>query len=307
MKDYYKILEVEENSSEQDIKKSYRTLSKKYHPDVNPDGTEKFKDIAEAYEILGDPNKRVQYDNSKKNPFMGGSSMDDIMSQMFGNSNFFGNRRRKQAPDKLVKVQISPIESYNGIEKTIQYMKENACEVCNGSGGDTQVCGTCRGQGFTIRNVGTGFILQQFRTVCNNCGGRGYTLVHRCYSCDGRGSKSSINTLNVKLPVGADDGQFMRIENMGDFKNGEHGDLVIQLEMVSKDGFEKMNNDLIYNLYLNYDQLNDEKYVVPHPEGDVSINAPKLFDTSKPLRLRNRGYSGGDMFVKLNVKFERNG
>jgi len=304
MKDYYKILEVEENSTEQEIKKNYRSLSKKYHPDVNPDGAEKFKDIAEAYDILGDPNKRSQYDHQRKNPFQG-ASMDDIMSHMFNNANFFGNRRRKQAPDKLVKVQITPIDSYRGVDKTIQYMKDNACDSCGGSGGETQSCQTCGGQGFTVKNVGVGFIVQQFRTTCGSCGGRGYTLIHKCYNCDGRGSKSSVHTLNVKIPVGADDGQFMRAENMGDFRNGEYGDLVIQLEMIPKDGFEKINNDLIYNLYLNYEQLNDDKYVVPHPDGEISISAPKVFDTTKPLRLRNRGYSGGDMFVKLNVKFER--
>lgn len=304
MKDYYKILEVEENSTEQEIKKSYRNLSKKYHPDVNPTGAEKFKDIAEAYEILGDPNKRSQYDNQRRNPFQG-ASMDDIMNQMFGNSNFFGNRRKKQAPDKVVKVQITPVDSYRGVDKTIQYMKDNACDSCGGSGGETQSCQTCNGQGFTVRNVGVGFIVQQFRTTCGSCGGRGYTLVHKCHSCDGKGSKSSVHTLNVKLPVGADDGQFVRIENMGDFRNGDYGDLIIQLEMIPKDGFEKINNDLIYNLYLNYDQLTTEKYVVPHPDGEISISAPKVFDTSKPLRLRNRGYNGGDMFVKLNVKFER--
>jgi molecular chaperone DnaJ len=304
MKDYYKILEVEENSSDSEIKKSYRNLSKKYHPDVNPDGAEKFKDIAEAYDVLGDSNKRQQYDNQRKNPF-NGASMDDIMSHMFGNSNFFGQRRRKNAPDKLVKVQITPVDSYLGVDKTIQYMRDNSCEVCNGSGGDTQVCNTCRGQGFTIRNVGTGFILQQFRTACQSCGGKGYTLVHRCYSCDGRGTKSSVHSLNIKLPVGVDDGQFLRLENMGDFRNGEYGDLVLQMEMISKDGFEKMNNDLIYNLYLDYEQLNDEKYTVPHPDGSIIVNAPKTFDTSKPLRVKSRGYNGGDMFVKVNVKFDR--
>lgn len=306
MKDYYKILEVEEKATEEQIKKSYRNLSKKYHPDVNPEGAEKFKDIAEAYDTLGDPNKRAKYDGQKNNPFNQFGSMDDVMSQFFGNSNFFGNQRRKNAPDKVVKVQITPIDSYLGIEKTIQYMKDNACEVCSGSGGETQVCNSCRGHGFTVRNVGTGFIIQQMRMVCNTCGGKGHTLVHKCYSCDGRGVKSSVNTLNIKLPVGSDNGQYLRIENMGDFKNGDYGDLVIQIEMVPKDGYEKINNDLVYNLFLNLEQIKDDKYVVPHPDGDVSISAPKVFDTSKPLRLRNRGYNGGDMYVKLNVKFERN-
>jgi DnaJ-class molecular chaperone len=97
----------------------------------------------------------------------------------------------------------------------------------------------------------------------------------------------------------------LKLENLGDFRNGEYGDLVVQIELVNKDGFEKMNDDLIYNLYLDLEQLKQEKYVIPHPNGELSINAPKIFDTSRPLRLKNKGYNNGDMYVKLNVKFER--
>ena len=93
--------------------------------------------------------------------------------------------------------------------------------------------------------------------------------------------------------------------DLGDFRNGEYGDLVIQIELISNDGFEKIDNDLIYNLFLNLDEIQKDKYVVPHPDGDLSVNAPKVFDTSKPLRLRGKGYNGGEMYVKLNVKFER--
>ena len=150
MKDYYKILEVEEKATDEDIKKSYRSLSKKYHPDINPDGSEKFKEIAEAYEVLGDKTKRVQYDNSKNNPY-NGTQFENIFSQMFaGNNPNFRQHRRKSAPDKIIKVQITPIESYLGQEKTIQYFKDNHCNICNGSGGEQQGCNTCGGSGFQI-------------------------------------------------------------------------------------------------------------------------------------------------------------
>ena len=125
MKDYYKILEVSDNSSPDEIKKSYRNLSKKYHPDVNPDGAEKFKEVAEAYEVIGDPEKKASYDSMKNNPFGSFSQMFD-----FG----FNRQQRKSAPDKVVKVQITPVESYLSSEKTIQYMRENHCEPCNGKG-----------------------------------------------------------------------------------------------------------------------------------------------------------------------------
>jgi molecular chaperone DnaJ len=303
MKDYYKILEIEENATDEQIKKSYRTLSKKYHPDVNPEGAEKFKDIAEAYDVLSNNEKRERYLSSKNNPFAD-SPFADMFSQMFNNQQR-QQPRRKAAPDKIIKVQVSPFESYIGVEKTIQYLKDNHCDTCNGRGGDQQSCNTCGGVGFQIKSFGTGFMAQQMRVACPSCGGRGYTLVHRCYKCDGRGVKPVTHEVKVKLPVGVDNGQFLKLENIGDFRNGEYGDLVVQIELVNKDGFEKMNDDLIYNLYLDLEQLKQDKYIIPHPNGELSINAPKVFDTSRPLRLKNKGYNNGDMYVKLNVKFER--
>lgn len=304
MKDYYKILEVDENSTIEEIKKKYRILSKKYHPDVNPEGTEKFKEISEAYDVLSDKNKKNQYDNSRRNPFQNGAGFDDIFTHMFNNSPF-QQQRRKQAPDKIVKVQITPVESFLSNEKTIQYVKENHCEVCSGSGGEQQACESCKGQGFHVKSFGTGFMVQHIRTTCPSCAGRGYTLIHKCYSCNGGGVKSSVSTVNIKLPHGIDSGQYIRLENQGDFKHGEYGDLIIQVEMINKDGFEKMNNELIYNLFLDFDSLKHDKYAVPHPKGQISIDAPNVFDTSKPLRIKGMGYNGSDMYVKLNVKFKR--
>jgi molecular chaperone DnaJ len=167
------------------------------------------------------------------------------------------------------------------------------------------MCGTCKGQGFEIKTFGTGFMVQQIRSACNTCGGKGYTLVHKCYGCGGQGVKSTANNIKITLPRGIDSGQFLKVENAGDFRNGEYGDLVIQVELVNKDGYEKMNDDLIYNLYLNLEETQQEKYVIPHPDGSLSMEAPRVFDSSRPLRLRGKGYNGGDMYVKLNVRFER--
>jgi len=287
MKDYYKILEVEEKASIDEIKKSYRKLAAQYHPDRNPDGEEKFKEIAEAYETLGNPEKKEKYDNKSTNPFQG-TPYEDMFSQMFGSRNGFQQQRRKSAPDKVVRVQITPIESYKGEEKSIQYMKDNHCNVCNGSGGEQQVCGTCGGQGFQIKSFGTGFMMQQIRTACPTCAGRGYTLIHKCYGCDGRGTKSAAHDLRIILPKGIDSGQYLKIENAGDFKNGEYGDLVIQIEVMPKDGFEKINNDLIYNLFLNLEQVKESNFLIPHPDGELKMESPKIFDTSRPLRLKNK-------------------
>jgi molecular chaperone DnaJ len=303
MKDYYKILEVEENATDDEIKKSFRNLSKRYHPDLNPEGAEKFKEINEAYEVLGDQQKRSNYNNQKNNPY-GGTPFEAIFSQMFGNRGP-NQPRRKQAPDKIVKVSVSPIESYRGSQKNIMYFRDTHCSTCNGTGGDQRICNTCEGSGFIIKTFGTGFMVQQIRTACPSCQGKGYNLISRCYDCQGRGTKSSKNEISINLPVGVDNGQFVKIPDVGDFRGGDYGDLILQIELEPKDGFEKINSDLVYTLYLDLNGINSEKYKIPHPDGELQIPAPKSFDTSKPLRLRGKGYSGGDMYVKLQVKFER--
>ena len=307
MKDYYKILEVEEKASQQEIKKSYRTLSKKYHPDVNPEGGDKFKEIAEAYDTIGNVDKRAQYDQNKNNPFAGGnggSSFEEMFNQMF-NRGGATRQRRKSVPDKIIKVVITPIESYHGVEKKIQYLKETQCGTCTGTGGQQQTCSGCNGVGFHVRTLGNGFMSQQIRQACGTCGGRGYTLIHKCHTCNGNGNKSEMSSVNFKLPKGVDSGQFLKLENLGDYRQGEIGDLVIQIELNEQDGFEKMNNDLIYTLFLDLNEVNADRLKVPHPDGELMLSQPKIFDTSKPLRLKGKGYNGGDMYVKLNVKFER--
>ena len=304
MKDYYKILEVEEKASADDIKKSYRALSKKYHPDVNPDGADKFKEIAEAYEVLSNPEKKSQYDNSKNNPYRG-TPFEEMFKNVFNQETNFRQQRRSAVPDKVIKLQVTPIESYLGADKEINYIKDNHCTTCNGTGGEQQTCTGCNGVGFQVKTFGTGYMIQQIRTACTTCGGKGYTLIHKCYQCDGKGTKQSSHSVKIKLPVGVDSGQYLKLENVGDFRNGEYGNLVIQIEMINSGGFEKMNNDLIYNLFLNLEEAQKDKFIIPHPDGDLSMDAPRIFDSSRPLRLRGKGYNGGDMYVKLNVKFVR--
>jgi molecular chaperone DnaJ len=303
MKDYYKILEVEENASDDDIKKSYRSLSKKYHPDVNPEGAEKFKEIAEAYDFLSDKTKRAQYNSSKNNPYSN-TPFQDIFNSMFTGGQQ-QSRMRKSAPDKIIKLQITPIESYKGVEKTLYYVRDIGCNICGGNGGDQQLCTTCNGSGYQVKSFGTGFMMQQIRTACQSCGGKGYTLAHRCYSCDGRGTKPNSNEVRINIPIGIDSGQFLKLQNLGDYRNGEFGDLVVQVEVINKDGYEKFNNDLIYNLTLNLEEIQQDRFLIPHPDGDLNMAAPKIFDTAKPLRLKGKGFNGGDMYVKLNVRFER--
>lgn len=298
MKDYYKILEVTENSTDDEIKKQYRTLSKKYHPDVNPDGAEIFKDISEAYENIGTKQKRDEY-NLKRNG--GNHNFQDIFSSFFG-----GDRRnRKTAPDKIVKLNISILESYLSVDKEVTYFRNIACDTCNGNGGERQKCNVCNGVGFRITVVNNGFILQQVRVPCDNCGSKGYTLIHKCFKCNGNGIKLESNQIKIKIPHGIDNGQFLKLSGLGDFSNGMVGDLVVQITLNKDDIYDKVENSLVYKLFLNYDDLKKDSYMISHPNGDLIVQSPATFDTSKPLRIKGKGFNGGDMYVNLFVKFDR--
>jgi molecular chaperone DnaJ len=304
MKDYYKILGVEENASDEDIKKQYRKLSKEYHPDLNPQGAETFKEIAEAYENIGSTSKRAEYDNRRKNPF-NGNNLDDLFNSMFSGGNPFRQQQRKSAPDKIIKLAITIQESFLSSEKNITYLRNGACNTCKGSGGEQQRCNTCGGLGFQLKTFGTGFMVQQIRTNCETCGGRGYTLIHKCYYCDGRGVKAESHQINIKIPHGIDDGQFIKLKSLGDFNQGEYGDLVLQIQILPDESWQKMGNDLVYKVFLDYEDLKRPNYLIPHFHGELSVTAPKIFDTSKPLRVRGKGFNNGDLYINLFVRFDR--
>jgi molecular chaperone DnaJ len=293
MKDYYSILEVTEDASDEEIKKQYRKLSKKYHPDVNPDGGDKFKDIAEAYDVLSDPKKKSNWLNQKNNPFQG-TEFEDFFKNMFNGGvppNPFTNRPKN--PDKVIKLTVTPVESFNGIEKEISFRRNIGCDGCGGSGGDHQHCTQCHGAGVLIQIVGSGFFQQQVRRTCPSCQGRGYIITKYCNSCSGVGTKSNFESFKINLPKGVDDGQFFKIPEKGDFNNGFYGDL------------QKIGNDLIYNLNLGYKNLLVDHFMIPHPGGELKVPSPELIDTTRPLRLKGKGYPGGDMYIKLNVRFNK--
>lgn len=305
MKDYYNILEVTENASDEEIKKQYRKLSKKYHPDVNPDGGDKFKEIAEAYDVLSDPQKKSNWLNQKNNPFQG-TEFEDFFKNMFrGGAPQNPFNQRQKNPDKVIKMVVTPFDSYKGVEKEINYQRNVGCHECGGSGGDNQHCTQCHGAGVLIQVVGSGFFQQQVRRTCPSCQGRGYIITKYCGSCSGVGTKSNFESIKITLPKGVDDGQFFKIPERGDFNNGFYGDLIVQAIMENNGDFQKIGNDLIYNMNLGYNDLLSDHFMVPHPSGDLKVPAPDLIDTTRPLRLKGKGYPNGDMYVKLNVKFNK--
>jgi len=304
MEDFYKILGVNENASQDEIKKAYRKLAVEHHPDKGGDEN-KFKKISEAYDTIGDENKRSQYDNQKRNPFanMGGGGFnpfEDMFNQMHG-------QRKRAVPDKVIEVIIGALESFNGSDKTINYVRESKCTGCNGNGGERINCGTCNGEGFIIQRIGTGLFVQMIRQACGTCGGNGFTYKTTCGTCHGKTTVKTNETVSVKLPHGVDDGQFLRLQDKGDYKDGMYGNLVLRIKVQEENNFDKSGDDLIYNAYFTLNDLSKETLDILHPQGNLSIKLPKTFDTSKPLRVKSKGYyNRGDLFIKLFVKFERN-
>jgi molecular chaperone DnaJ len=310
MKNYYEILGVEETSTQDDIKKAYRKLSKQYHPDVNPEGEEMFKDISEAYENIGDPQKRSQYDNRKNNPFAGmgggnGFDIHDMFEQMMG-----GGRRQQQpkAPDKVINLKVNPVESYFGFKKEIEYVVAERCNPCNGTGGDRKVCHQCNGQGVVIQVFGTGMFKQRIQSTCNVCNGSGSVIMRGCNTCHGKGLTPKKEKLVITIPANVDNGDFMRAQGKGDFNNqaNTRGDLIIKIDLVNENGFEKIGMDLVYNKKTSpFDVLLNDKLEIPHPEGDIRINMPENLDTNVPLRVGGKGYKtpegNGDLYIKVSV------
>jgi len=302
MKNFYNTLGVSENATQDEIKKAYRKLAVEHHPDKGGD-EEKFKEISEAFDTLGDTNKRQEYDSHKNNPFMGGSQgfnpFGDFFSGMY-------RQRKRSVPDKMIKVDIGAIESYLGVDKTINYTVKDKCGTCDGKGGERTKCSTCSGEGFTIIRMGSGLFTQIVRQVCNTCNGVGYTLTNKCGTCHGSTTIDKNETIRVKIPSGVDNGQFLKVQGKGDYSNGDYGNLVIQINMIPENNFEKDGENLIYHAIFGKNDLNKETYEVPHPGGNLSIKLPNTFDTSKPLRVKGKGYSGmGDLYLNLVVKFDR--
>jgi len=293
MDNYYDILGVQENATQEDIKKSYRKLAMEHHPDKGGD-EEKFKKISEAYDTLGDDDKRSKYNNQRRNPF------EDF---------FRGHHRQSTAPEKTINLEIGALESFLGVEKTFKYQRNLKCNTCNGQGGDKIKCNGCNGSGHTTVTIGGGFFKQMFTQPCHLCRGAGQVYKTVCGTCKGNTITPKLETLKIKIPRGISDGQFFRMAEKGDYFNGIFGNLIIRVVIVPENNFDKKENDLVYNACLDYKQLTDENYNIPHPNGELSIKIPDEIDTTKPLRIKHKGYTfdnfTGDLIINLNVKFNR--
>jgi molecular chaperone DnaJ len=296
----YNVLGVDETATQEDIKKKYRKLAKENHPDTGGD-EELFKKISLAYDTLGDESKRSSYDQQRKNPFGEGSfNFNSFVNSM--------NRQNRPAHTSNITVNIGTLNSYTGGKHTLSYRRQVKCDPCNGSGGDKRTCNVCSGSGIIVKQFGSGMFVQLAQSACESCQGRGYFLINPCFLCKGVGYRAEMKSLDVSLPHGIDNGQFLRLSEMGDFKNGMYGDLIVKVDLQPQNGFTKVGNHLVYDSFMNLNDFKSGSITIPHPEGSLNVKLPKQVDTSKPLRIKSKRFkldTVGDLIINQFVKFQR--
>jgi molecular chaperone DnaJ len=322
-KDYYQILEVDRGSSDDEIKKAYRKMAMKFHPDKNPDNPqaeEKFKDCAEAFDVLSDPQKKQQYDQfgtvggGGGNPFGGGfGGFEDIFSR-FGD--FFGqggrqNRVRKGS-DLRMTVSISLDEVINGTNKKLKYIRQIKCNPCGGAGGkDVQKCSSCNGSGQRriVQNTPFGTIQQQI--VCNSCQGQGTQVRNPCSNCRGNGTVPNEEIVDIQIPKGSANGMVFNMSGNGNWgKNVDtFGDLVIQIEEIPDNLFKREHNNLIYDQLISViDAILGKEIILKTPNGDIKFIIRSGTSHKETLRIQGRGVPDlqigrvGDLFIRVNIK-----
>lgn len=335
-RDYYEILGVDKNATAEEIKKAYRKKAIQYHPDKNPgnkEAEEMFKEAAEAYEVLSDPDKRSRYDRyghsgvggSAGGGFGSGMSMDDIFSHFgdifggFGGFSGFGgsgrsSRRVNKGSNLRVKVSLTLAEIAKGVEKKIKVKKYVSCTHCNGTGaaGGTaySTCSTCRGTGQVTRITNT--ILGQMHqtTSCPTCHGEGTVITQSCTHCNGEGLVRQEEIVTIQIPAGVENGMQLSVSGKGNAarRGGINGDLIILIQEEPHPELTRDGSDLIYNLLLSVpDAILGSTIEIPTVEGKVKVKIDSGTQPGKILRLKGKGlpeinsYGQGDLLVKINV------
>ncbi|MCI6272849.1 MAG: molecular chaperone DnaJ [Erysipelotrichaceae bacterium] len=328
-RDYYEVLGISKGASEQEIKKAYRSLAKKYHPDVNKeaDAEAKFKEINEAYEVLSDPQKKANYDqfgfagmdNSGFSGFSSGG-FDDIFDTFFGGGfgGFGGSSRSRTAPtkghDRYMSMNISFMDSIFGKTETIHLNVDEECSHCHGSGAesksDIETCPTCHGSGTVISQQRTPFGVFQSQSVCPDCNGTGKKIKVKCHKCHGVGYESKKVSVDLKIPAGIQTGQQLRVAKKGErgTNGGPNGDLYIEIRVLKHDLFERRGNDIYVKVPLSsVDATLGTTIDVPTAYGDVELKIPAGTQPNTTFRLKDKGApnlnSGkkGDEFVQVEV------
>ncbi len=337
-RDYYEILEVTKTSTAEEIKKAYRKVAMKYHPDRNPgdkEAEEKFKEAAEAYEVLSDADKRARYDRFGHQAFSGAGgfrgagnvNMEDIFSQfgdIFGDDvfgSFFGGNRASsrrgagvRGSNLRIKLKLNYEEIASGTTKTIKVKKYVSCTTCHGSGAkdknSLQTCSTCGGNG-QVRKVTNTFLGQmQTVTTCPTCNGDGKTITAKCTTCKGEGRVYGEEMVKVQIPAGVQEGMQLSMSGKGNAgeRGGAAGDLIILIEEEQHKELQRDGLNVIYDLYITFtDAVFGTNLEVPTIDGRAKIKIPAGTQSGKIFRLKGKGfpdvnsYSKGDQLIHVNV------
>ena len=330
-KDYYEVLGISKTATDAEIKSAFRKMAKQYHPDINkaPDAAEKFKEAQEAYAVLSDPNKRKQYDQYGHAAFdnnggaggydFSGFDFSDIFSDLFGSSfggfNFGGrsttSRGSRKGEDSLVRVNLTFLEAINGCKKTIKVASSEACPDCNGKGGlGEKTCSACHGSGTVTSEQRSIFGSFMTRTTCDTCHGKGTTYEKTCTTCHGTGKINKTKEIEVKVPVGVDNGNQLRVAGKGEagYNGGPNGDLYIEFKVEEHPIFEREEDDIYLFLPITIvDCVLGCKKDVPTIDGTIKLTIPENSKTGDKLRIKGKGVSNvntgkkGDMYVVLNI------
>jgi molecular chaperone DnaJ len=331
-KDYYKILGIDKNASKEEVKSAYKKLAKQYHPDVNkdPNATEKFKEINEAASVLGDDQKRQQYDtygsdferkyHQNFNQQFSGFDFEDMdfgdLFEMFFGGGFNsggGSRghRRSRGRDLRYDLEVTLEEAARGVKKSIELEKPELCEDCNGRGGDDyEKCNECNGQGIKRVRQQTPFGIFESRVTCKKCQGHGEVIKNTCSTCKGRGIIHKEKTLEVNIPAGIDSGAQLRLREEGEaVKGGTTGDLYVFIDVKKHRYFEREDDDIILEISISVTQaiLGDE-VEVPTLDGKAMLKIPRGTQPETILRMKGKGiqhlnhHGTGDQLVKIKVE-----
>jgi molecular chaperone DnaJ len=338
-KDYYSILELNKGASDDEIKKAYRKMAMKFHPDKNPDNPEaesKFKEAAEAYDVLSNPEKKSNYDNygSSSGPFGGGNpfansgfghgfSMDDIFSQfgdIFGGGNPFGggsNRWRQQkrrGSDLRLKVSLTLDEILKGVTKKLKYKRQDVCTSCSGKGGsDPRNCIPCNGTGrrVVVQNTPFGQIRQE--TGCPDCQSSGKIISNVCKSCSGNGTISKDQVVDVEIPAGVSANMVLTMQGYGNYvRDGVPGDLQIVIDEIREFHVKRENNNLIIEKSISIvDAIIGSHIKIETPHGEIPITIEPGTEHGKTIRITGKGVPDlnlglGDLIVKISLKVPKN-
>ncbi len=329
--EYYDRLGVSKDASQDEIKRAYRKMSKKYHPDINkePGAEEKYKEVQEAYETLSDDQKRAAYDQYGPDGangfggqggfggFDGGAGFggfEDIFSSFFGGGATRNPNAPRQGDDLQYRVNLSFEEAIFGAEKEVHYNREATCKTCSGSGakpGTSPVtCGRCYGQGVINVDTQTPLGMMRRQVTCDVCHGTGQEIKEPCQTCHGTGHEKQSHKVSVKIPAGVETGQQIRLAGQGEagFNGGPYGDLFVIINVNPSDKFTRDGSTIYYTLNISFVQAAlGDTVEVPTVHGNVEMTIPAGTQTGKTFRLKGkgaprlRGGSQGDQHVTVKI------